>query len=188
MPARGGCVEGSRQAGAGAAGDKVPLFHPRPPQKAGQPLGRHGADLYGWPFLAQGQACADTQSTGQDFHPQHAEPFHFVQAENDALHLGNTGARCHGGVSAHGIHDGGRYGQCQDPPRQGQDIFPVQRRDKESIIHKNTDLLRFSQKKAEETDGKAAQYACKDPFYEQAEPEFVPVVQSHVGPKQLPVK
>lgn len=73
-------------------------------------------------------------------------------------------------------------------PARGQDIFPFQCWNEESIIHKNTDLLRFSQKKAEETDGKAAQYACKDPFYEQAEPEFVPVVQSHVGPKQLPVK
>lgn len=186
--ARQGCIESSRQPGAGAAGDEVPLFHPCAAQKTGQALGRHGTDLDGWSFPAQGESGTDAQGTGQDLYPQDAEPFHFIEPQDDTFHLGNAGARGHGGIAAHAVEEGRRHDKGQGPAGQGQQVLPLHRRNEEGIVNKDAQVLCLSQEETEEADGKASQYAHKYAFYKKAEPEFMPVVQGHVGPKQLPVE
>ena len=45
-------------------------------QIAGWQLSGDGADLNRWPFAAERQPRTDADSTGQDFHPEDADPAH----------------------------------------------------------------------------------------------------------------
>lgn len=71
-----GRIKGRRQTGTGTGRDEVAFFHARPPQGPAQALSRHGADLDGRPFAAQGQAQADADDATDELDPENAQPAH----------------------------------------------------------------------------------------------------------------
>ena len=181
-------IESGCQTGAGTAGDEVPLLHAGAAQKTGNPLARHGADLDGGPLPSKGKACTDTHGAGNDFHPENADPFHLIKTKDDTLHLGNAGTAGHGGIAAHGIEEKSRHHQGCGPEGKGQEIFLRRGRQQECVIDKNAESLSLSQKKAEKADAESAENTYKYAFNKQTEAEFVPVVQSDIGLKELPVQ
>lgn len=69
-------LKAAARPGARAARDEVALFHACPSQQARHALSGDGADLNRWPFAAERQPRTDADSTGQDFHPEDADPAH----------------------------------------------------------------------------------------------------------------
>lgn len=184
--ARQGRIESGRQTGTGAAGDEVALFHAGAAQETGNPLACHGADLDGRPLPSQGKTGADAQGTGNDFHPENAEPFHFIQPQDDPLHLGNAGASRHGGIETHAVQEKSRHHKGRSPQKKGNEIFLRRRRNEKGIVHKNAKRLRLSQKETEKADAEPAENADEYAFYKQTEAEFMPVIQGNIGFKELP--
>lgn len=176
-----GRIEGSRQAGTGTAGNQVSFLHAGAAQQAGNPLARHSADLDGRPFPSQGKTGADAQSTGDNLHPENAEPFHFIKTQNDTLHLGNAGAARHGSVKTHTVEEKPGHHQGCCPQAEGNEIFLRHRRDEKGIVCIDAQGLGLSQQKAEKADTEAAENTHKYAFYKQTEAECMPVVQSHIG-------
>ena len=83
-----GRIKGRRQTGTGTGRDEVAFFHARPPQGPAQALSRHGADLDGRPFAAQGQAHADADDATDELDPENAQPAHADGPQDDAFYLG----------------------------------------------------------------------------------------------------
>ena len=181
-------IEGSRKAGSCTACDEVALFHAGAAEKSRETLPCYSTDLDGGTFTAQRQACADAESSGKNFHPENTEPLHFVKAQDDPFHLGNAGARSHGGIAAHEEEAEADDRQGRRPAENRNGIHPGLGGKKEGIVDVNAKRFRFSEEKTEEGNTETSQNPYENPFHKEAETELVPVVQGYVGFKKLAFK